>query len=151
MAALSGLVLLTSHSFAQAPPKMDFAAHPFPQMSVHVSAEGSATYLPDRLVVNLRTLRLKDVSHGNATIESVDMETYALAKIALGKAPRVLLQKELSKDGELRFENVELVVPMNIPIEDFIFYLAVYMPSGGFWISQKVEMPGLARARNPQR
>jgi len=153
MAAISlGLVLPVSHSFAQTPPKIDFAVHPFPQMSVHVSAKGSATYFPDRLVVNLRTLRLKDVSrHGNATIESVGMETYALDEKELGRAARVLLHKELSKDGELRFENVELVVSMDAPIEDFIFYLAVYMPSGEFWISQKVEMPGLARARNPQR
>jgi len=151
VAAISIALVWPVYSFAQTPPTIDFAVHPFPRMSVHVSAEGSATYFPDRLVVNLRTLRLKDVSHGNATIESVGMVTYALDKKELGKATQVVLHKELSKNGELRFENVELVVPMNVPIEDFIFYVAVYMPSGAFWISQKVDIPGLARARAPQR
>lgn len=79
------------------------------------------------------------------------MTAYALDnKKELGEADRIPVHKDLPQDGELVVENVELVVPMSVPSEDFIFYLAIYMPSGAYWITQRVEMPGLARARNPR-
>ena len=138
------LAMLAQLAFGQAPAKVRFVARPFPTMSVHISAEGSASYVSDQLVVNLDKLRLTDHSlDATAFAASIGLSAYTLDNKPLGDAKRVDLRKQLAKGGELQFENIRLVVPMDPPPEQFIFFLAVYMPSRAFWISDQVAVRGL--------